>query len=384
MSDICVPAGTDWSCAFDADTLAGMRDNPTEAAKLERAEAFAWTTLASLTAYRIGTCPVTVRPCAARCTPDSHYLTAIVRSSGSWLGSNRIGGPFISGGNWYNACGCRSQNDCSCTALSEVILPGPVGAIASVTIDGVYLPRSAYRVDNGNRLVRLDGGQWPACQDMATPGAKVYESVTVDVPGNGPDGPADDFFTLVFTRAGDVVTATATSNYPEGGGSGTFPTPWAPNSAAPIQPVGLPPFVTVNISGSNPSSIGGPSWTTGPFTFSYIATPDDEPVDSTGSFEVTYYRSTAPNIMTRAAAGVLANEFYLACGGQACRLPWNIVSMARSGESYEFGEEGGVEGIATAIPEVAALVNIYNPYGLKSAPFVASPDMYDVRTPTWS
>lgn len=275
MSDICVPAGTDWSCVYDDETLAQMRAEPKTAAVLDRAEAFAWSLLAALTAYRIGTCPVAVRPCAARCTPDSNFLAAPVRSSGSWLPRVNAGGPYISGGNWYNACGCSSQKDCGCSTLSEVILPGPVGSIVSVTIDGEPLPRAAYRVDNGNRLVRLDGEAWPGCQDMAASAADA------------------------------------------------------------------------------------------------------------GSFVVTYYRGAAPNLMTRAAAGALAQEFYLACKGEACRLPWNLTSMARSGESYDFGD-GGVDSVADAIPEVAAVVRIYNPYGLKSQPFVASPDLYDTRTPTWS
>jgi hypothetical protein len=74
--------------------------------------------------------------------------------------------PYISGGRWLNACGCGS-GDCGCTALSEIILPGPVGRIVSVYIDGDLIPNTDYRVDNGNRLVRLDGESWPACQDMA-------------------------------------------------------------------------------------------------------------------------------------------------------------------------------------------------------------------------
>lgn len=268
--NVCHPEA-DWSCAFSEEELIELRSDPTESAQLERAEAFAWSLLAALTAYRIGTCPVSVRPCAARCIPGGGFLSSVVRSSGSWLASSRIGGPYISGGNWYNACGCQTERDCSCETLSEVFLPGPVGSIVSVEIDGEVIPRSAYRVDNGSQLVRLDGDAWPGCQDMTS--------------GEG--------------------------------------------------------------------------------------------------FVVTYYRGAAPNLMTRAAAGVLANEFYLACSGKECRLPWNLTSIARSGESYDFGE-GGIDGVVATIPEVAALVRIYNPYGLKSQPFVASPDLYSTRTPTWT
>lgn len=270
--DICVPE-VDWSCKWTLEDLAQAREDEKVAHQIDRAEAFAWSTLAALTAYRIGTCPITVRPCAARCVPAGGYLAAPVRGGGyAGLPVTQIGrlSPYISGGVWYNACGCRTAGDCGCTTLSEVILPGPVGSIVSVSIDGATLDRSAYRVDNGDRLVRLDGEAWPGCQDMA---------------------------------------------------------------------------------------------------------------DSDG-FQVTYYRGAAPNIMTRAAAGALAVEFLAACNGESCRLPWNITSMARNGESYEMGD-GDIDSIADGIPEVAAVVRIYNPYGLKSQPFVASPDMYGTRASTW-
>jgi hypothetical protein len=44
-----------------------------------------------------------------------------------------------------------------------VLLDMPVGRIDNVTVDGVALPNTAYRVEDGNRLVRLDGGRWPSC-----------------------------------------------------------------------------------------------------------------------------------------------------------------------------------------------------------------------------
>lgn len=271
---ICIPPDTDWSCKWSADELAEKLAIPAEAALIERAEAFAWSLLASLTAYQIGTCPITVRPCAARCAPAGSYMVAPVGGGGQ-LPIPVIGrmSPFISGGVWYNSCGCARPNDCSCTVLSEVILPGPVGRMVSVVLDGVELDRTAYRIDNGNRLVRTDGEPWPSCQDMVAN-------------------------------------------------------------------------------------------------------------DGEGTFLVTYYRGAAPNAMTRAAAGALASEFYASCTGGACRLPWNVTQASRQGESYDFGE-GGLEGVADTIPEVAAVVRIYNPYGLKSRPRVMSPDAPKARVTTW-
>lgn len=252
---ICYPPDTDWSCAFTAAELQEMRADPAQALMLEKAEAFAWSLLAAKTAYQIGTCPITVRPCAAGCAPAGSYLSAPV--GGASIPTVAIGrfSPFISGGLWYNSCGCGTADDCSCTALSEVELPGPVGAIVSVYVSGELLPASAYRVDNSSRLVRLDGGQWPTCQDQ---------------------------------------------------------------------------------------------------------TLSDE-----DGFSVTYYRGAAPNIMTRAAAGVLAHEFFLNCmNDSACRLPGNIRSASRAGDVLEFEPMSMPEG-ELGIPEVDAIIAIYNPFGHK-------------------
>lgn len=66
-------------------------------------------------------------------------------------------------------CGCAAD-DCSCPGLSGVALGGwPIIAVSEVLVDGVALDPSAYRVDNGSTLVRLDGDAWPCCQDMSLP-----------------------------------------------------------------------------------------------------------------------------------------------------------------------------------------------------------------------
>lgn len=45
-------------------------------------------------------------------------------------------------------------------------LPGPVASIESVTVDGVLIDPSMYRVDNRSRLVGINGQCWPTCQNM--------------------------------------------------------------------------------------------------------------------------------------------------------------------------------------------------------------------------
>lgn len=165
LPDFCWPV--DWGC-ISAEEVEAM-DPDVKA----RAEALAAQTLRSLTAYQVGGCPIWVRPCAEGCGGSS-YMAAPVGGGGSDALGAPIGGtgwwPHVGdGGTWVNTwCGCGGSG-CSCTTVSEVILPGPVGRVDKVLIDGAELDPGAYRVDDGNRLVRTDGGTWPKCQDMGAP-----------------------------------------------------------------------------------------------------------------------------------------------------------------------------------------------------------------------
>jgi hypothetical protein len=154
--DVCYPTGTDWGCALSQQEIDSI-DPDIKA----RSEALAWSTLSALIGYRLSLCPVVLRPCAARCNANaSTYYSAPTSGSGGTFQ------PYVAGGLWYNACGCTT--DCSCTSLSEVIMPVPVGGIESISLNGAVLDPSAYVVHNGNRLVRTDGDAWPACQDMTS------------------------------------------------------------------------------------------------------------------------------------------------------------------------------------------------------------------------
>lgn len=164
LPDYCWPV--DWACnqAFYDDLVS----TPEGQAIAARAEALAAQSLRMLTGYKVGSCPISVRPCQRRCVPSS-WLVAPAMASGSWAGyAGWTFRPYVQDGNWLNACGCKTD-DCSCGNLPEVILPGPVGGVTSVMLNGAVVDPSAYRVDNGNRLVRTDGGTWPTCQDMTAP-----------------------------------------------------------------------------------------------------------------------------------------------------------------------------------------------------------------------
>lgn len=173
LPNYCWPV--DWACNQEMyDDLATMPDpdnpdgpripNPQGLEVIARAEALSTQTLRMLTGYRVGGCPVVVRPCKRSCVPSS-WLTAPA-GIGSFAGyAGWTFQPYVQDGKWLNACGCW-KDDCSCTALQQVPLPAPVGSIDSVWLDGELVPAMAYRVDNGNMLVRTDGGEWPVCQDM--------------------------------------------------------------------------------------------------------------------------------------------------------------------------------------------------------------------------
>ena len=142
MSDSCVPWPIDPGCCTEWDALA-----PEVQA---RSEQLAWATLRTLTGGRVGSCPVTVRPCLG---PPCDECTTLR--------------PQIRNGDWINyVCGRES---CSCARLCEIILPGPIAEILQVSWSGEDLPLTAFRVDNGNRLIRSDGECWPSCQRMDQP-----------------------------------------------------------------------------------------------------------------------------------------------------------------------------------------------------------------------
>lgn len=270
LPDSCWPV--DWGCA-DQEWLAEL-----DPAVRERSEAMGTQVLRSLTGYQIGGCPITVRPCAKRCGYGGSYMTAAV---GPGVHAEALGtrvGPWWASidvdGQWINTwCGCTT--DCSCTNVSEVWLPAPVGGVVEVSVDDLVLDPGDYRVDNGNRLVRLDGFAWPKCQDM---------------------------------------------------------------TAA---------------------------------------------VGADGAFAVTYFNNYRPDGLASWVAGIMAYEFAKSCTGGKCRLPAGVQSISRLGVSMEI-PSGMFEQGLTGIREVDSWIRLWNPYQLKSASQVWSPDIGKARrTTSW-
>jgi hypothetical protein len=120
--------------------------------------ALATSTLQTLTLNRVGTCPITIRPCA-----DLAYGCAC----GAWF-------PVLWDGQWFNCRNCKY----ACAPLSEVDIPGPVGYIERLVIDGMEVDifdPDDWRLDNGHLLVWQGAGPSPipAYQDLNKPDTKV-------------------------------------------------------------------------------------------------------------------------------------------------------------------------------------------------------------------
>ena len=141
-----------WTC--DVDTL-----NP---AVTGLAVSMATETLWALTGQRFGLCEVTLRPCRRDCY-DGRFFDDY---GPSWSGGPSYPQPALIGGQWFNLTCGSCNGDCSCSTVSEVLLPAPVNRIVEVKVDGTPLVTGAYRVDNNRLLVRTDGGDWPRCNDL--------------------------------------------------------------------------------------------------------------------------------------------------------------------------------------------------------------------------
>lgn len=156
MAGLCAPWPLDPTCLPQ-----GWSADPAQWTTRQRAAVrFSSSILYRLTAYQIGLCPVKVRPCR---TPSDCVTpwwsvqqagpVALLPNAGRWLGYG---------------CGC-STTPCGCGPLSEITLDPPATTITQVLVDGQALPANAYRVDGRRKLVRVDGGRWPECQDLALP-----------------------------------------------------------------------------------------------------------------------------------------------------------------------------------------------------------------------
>lgn len=145
----------------ETDLIACGCPDSTDPTILELAMESASEILYRLTAQQYpGTCTERLRPCASPGNPLGF----------PWLSWHYPWVPLRIGGQWINMgpCGCHTANDCACAPYPKLDTGrADVQSIQEVSIAGVVLADSAYRLDSNRYLVRTDGSGWPCCQNLA-------------------------------------------------------------------------------------------------------------------------------------------------------------------------------------------------------------------------
>lgn len=170
----CVAGWDAWAIDPDPDADPPYAGEPRYTpAQKALAVSLAGQTMRMLTGYRVGGCPITVRPCTREC----YEVT--------WTGNGAGWEPRLEHGTWVNImCG---HTGCGCTGAKGVYL-GQAGAVTEVRVDGLVLDPTTYRLDGGGLLVRTDGGSWPLTQDITAPDTEPGTWSVTYVPGVVVDG----------------------------------------------------------------------------------------------------------------------------------------------------------------------------------------------------
>lgn len=181
-----LPAASDCAWPVDAGCFEDPWDELDDDVKA-RSIALASSTLRRLTGYRVGGCPLTVRPCLRTCANGWPSL--------SFYGAQgRFGASYLSlGWDSFWISGCGHGGDCSCAAPAcTVMLPLPATSVTEVKVDGVVMDPTHYHLDpiNGSLRNLDDPCAWPTCQDLTLPdtepgtfAVKYLNSYPVDAQG---------------------------------------------------------------------------------------------------------------------------------------------------------------------------------------------------------
>lgn len=148
----CEPWEVMWPCTVDCSSpeITGMA--------VEVATEVVW----ALSGRQFGLCTVTLRPCRAECGDYPWPSDGMNWNQwgGGWIN------PTLVAGQWFNVVCGRCTTGCSCSSISEIVLPAPVHDVVQVKVDGVVVSGSGYRLDDNRNLVRL-GADWPLCNDLS-------------------------------------------------------------------------------------------------------------------------------------------------------------------------------------------------------------------------
>lgn len=153
--DEAAEAGCNWPIIYPCEVPDDLPDGVQEWSE-QMAIEIVW----AASGRRFGLCTTTYRPCRVGCEVGGPQINAWnLVGNGGWLNRDPWGGSIFA----LIGCGCR--DNCSCSTLEAIDLwHTNVRTIEDVTIDGDTLDPAAYRLSR-NKLLRVDGESWPACQD---------------------------------------------------------------------------------------------------------------------------------------------------------------------------------------------------------------------------
>jgi hypothetical protein len=116
-------------------------------------ELYASACMTALTLHRVGGNPVTIMPASRERV--NGYLVGHIPLPDEYP----LGGFYP--GTFYPSAQYLMEGGHVVREVEAIDLPGPVGAVTEVVVDGVVLDALAYRVEDGRYLVRLDSHPWP-------------------------------------------------------------------------------------------------------------------------------------------------------------------------------------------------------------------------------
>ena len=165
-------------------------------------EVYASACMNALTLHRVGGDPITLMP-GGRDWLYGHYVWFETLPDLYPIGT------FYPGTIYPSAQ--ELQHPHTVEEVQAIVLPGPVGNIVEVKVDGVVLDPAEYRVEDGKYLVRLGGKDWPDRQgDNFT--VKYYNSHPVDEMGQHAAGVMANEWLQAFTPKGKCrLPASATT-----------------------------------------------------------------------------------------------------------------------------------------------------------------------------
>lgn len=142
-------ADSPYLCGWEIDTSCWPKLEDSDA--FQRCVDTACEIVWALSGRQFGLCETTVRPCREDCHDRSGWSPRR-NNAGEWINIT---------------CRKHCRSGCDCQEICELWLPGRVGSVEEVWLNGVKLEADEYRFDRQHgTLVRISEGCWPKCQNM--------------------------------------------------------------------------------------------------------------------------------------------------------------------------------------------------------------------------